>query len=108
MKRAATAAAGERYAGSRVKSETSYGGAVSGYFTGGLNFQVEHHLFPRMSHRRGTFIAKIREVCKTRCQVRLLPVDSSKFRLSRTEPGRYRYALETNLLCPEICKTTCK
>jgi fatty acid desaturase (delta-4 desaturase) len=50
---------------SQVETSCTYGGAVSGYFTGGLNFQVEHHLFPRMSSSWYPYIApKIREVCK--------------------------------------------
>merc|ERR1712238_604831 len=50
---------------SQVESSSTYGGAVSGYLTGGLNFQVEHHLFPRMSSAHYPSIApKVREVCK--------------------------------------------
>jgi fatty acid desaturase len=50
---------------SQVETSCTYGGAISGYFTGGLNFQVEHHLFPRMSSSWYPYIApKIREVCK--------------------------------------------
>jgi fatty acid desaturase len=35
----------------KLQAETSstYGGFTAGFFTGGLNFQVEHHLFPRCS-----------------------------------------------------------
>jgi len=50
----------------KAQCETSctYGGAISGYFTGGLNFQIEHHLFPRMSSAWYPYIApKVREVC---------------------------------------------
>jgi len=50
---------------SQVESSCTYGGAVSGYLTGGLNFQVEHHLFPRMSSAHYPYIApKVREICK--------------------------------------------
>mmetsp|Transcript_27356 Transcript_27356/g.58761 ORF Transcript_27356/g.58761 Transcript_27356/m.58761 type:complete len:479 (-) Transcript_27356:89-1525(-) len=50
---------------SQVETSSTYGGAVSGWLTGGLNFQVEHHLFPRMSSAWYPYIApKIREVCK--------------------------------------------
>jgi len=49
---------------SQVETSSTYGGAVSGYLTGGLNFQVEHHLFPRMSSAWYPYIApKVREVC---------------------------------------------
>ena len=50
---------------SQVETSSTYGGAVSGYLTGGLNFQVEHHLFPRMSSAWYPYIAPtVREVCK--------------------------------------------
>lgn len=50
---------------SQVETSSTYGGAISGYLTGGLNFQVEHHLFPRMSSAWYPYIAPtIREVCK--------------------------------------------
>jgi len=49
----------------QVETSSTYGGTVSGWLTGGLNFQVEHHLFPRMSSAWYPFIApKIREICK--------------------------------------------
>lgn len=50
---------------SQVETSSTYGGAISGYLTGGLNFQVEHHLFPRMSSAWYPHIAPtIRKVCK--------------------------------------------
>jgi fatty acid desaturase (delta-4 desaturase) len=50
---------------SQVETSCTYGGYVSGCFTGGLNFQVEHHLFPRMSSGWYPYIAPtVREVCK--------------------------------------------
>ena len=49
---------------SQVETSCTYGGAISGYLTGGLNFQVEHHLFPRMSSAWYPYIApKVREIC---------------------------------------------
>jgi acyl-lipid (7-3)-desaturase (Delta-4 desaturase) len=49
---------------SQVETSCTYGGFVSGCFTGGLNFQVEHHLFPRMSSAWYPYIApKVREIC---------------------------------------------
>jgi acyl-lipid (7-3)-desaturase (Delta-4 desaturase) len=49
---------------SQVETSSTYGGAISGYLTGGLNFQIEHHLFPRMSSAWYPYIApKVREVC---------------------------------------------
>jgi len=50
---------------SQVETSSTYGGAIAGALTGGLNFQVEHHLFPRMSSAWYPFIApKVREICK--------------------------------------------
>lgn len=48
----------------QVETSSTYGGLISGWLTGGLNFQVEHHLFPRMSSAWYPYIApKVREVC---------------------------------------------
>jgi len=50
---------------SQVETSSTYGSAVSGYLTGGLNFQIEHHLFPRMSSAWYPYIAPtVRSVCK--------------------------------------------
>jgi fatty acid desaturase (delta-4 desaturase) len=50
---------------SQVETSSTYGSFISGALTGGLNFQVEHHLFPRMSSAWYPFIAPtVREVCK--------------------------------------------
>ena len=49
----------------QVETSSSYGGFISGYLTGGLNFQVEHHLFPRMSSSWYPYIAPVvRDVCR--------------------------------------------
>jgi len=50
---------------SQVETSSSYGGHISSWLTGGLNFQVEHHLFPRMSSSWYPYIAPtVRKVCK--------------------------------------------
>jgi fatty acid desaturase (delta-4 desaturase) len=50
---------------SQVETSSTYGGFIAGALTGGLNFQVEHHLFPRMSSAWYPFIAPtVREICK--------------------------------------------
>jgi len=50
---------------SQVETSSTYGGFISGCLTGGLNFQVEHHLFPRMSSAYYPYIApKVREICE--------------------------------------------
>jgi len=50
---------------SQVETSSTYGSFISGYLTGGLNFQVEHHLFPRMCSAYYPYIAPtVREICK--------------------------------------------
>lgn len=50
---------------SQVETSCTYGGFIAGALTGGLNFQVEHHLFPRMSSAWYPYIAPtVREICK--------------------------------------------
>lgn len=34
----------------QIESSSSTGGRLLGYFHGGLNYQIEHHLFPRICH----------------------------------------------------------
>ena len=34
----------------QVENSSSYGGKLACYLTGGLNYQIEHHLFPRISY----------------------------------------------------------
>jgi acyl-lipid (7-3)-desaturase (Delta-4 desaturase) len=49
----------------QVETSCTYGGFISGCLTGGLNFQIEHHLFPRMSSAWYPYIAPtVRAVCK--------------------------------------------
>ncbi len=49
---------------SQVETSCSYGGFFSAYFTGGLNFQIEHHLFPRMNSAWFPYISlAVRKVC---------------------------------------------
>ena len=49
----------------QVETSSTYGGMIAGWLTGGLNFQVEHHLFPRMSSAWYPYIAPtVRRVCK--------------------------------------------
>ena len=49
----------------QVETSSTYGGMISGWLTGGLNFQVEHHLFPRMSSAWYPYIAPtVRKVCE--------------------------------------------
>jgi len=48
----------------QVETSCTYGGFVSGLMTGGLNFQIEHHLFPRLnSYWYPTIAPVVRRVC---------------------------------------------
>jgi fatty acid desaturase (delta-4 desaturase) len=49
----------------QVETTSTYGAYIAGALTGGLNLQVEHHLFPRMSSAYYPRIAPtIRAICK--------------------------------------------
>ncbi|CAB9504194.1 Acyl-lipid (7-3)-desaturase [Seminavis robusta] len=49
----------------QVETSSTYGGMIAGWLTGGLNFQIEHHLFPRMSSAWYPYIAPtVRKICK--------------------------------------------
>ena len=43
-------AAMTNWAISQIESSSTVGGRMLGFFHGGLNYQIEHHLFPRISH----------------------------------------------------------
>jgi len=46
----AATATTDNWAISQVESSSTVGGRMLGFFHGGLNYQIEHHLFPRISH----------------------------------------------------------
>jgi len=49
----------------QITTSSTLGGRVLGFFNGGLNYQIEHHLFPRICHVHYPLIAPIvREVCE--------------------------------------------
>lgn len=55
---------GVDWCAAQVETSSTYGGRWAGYWTGGLNFQSEHHLFPRMSSAWYPYIAPtVRRVC---------------------------------------------
>jgi fatty acid desaturase (delta-4 desaturase) len=43
----------------QIVTSANWGGAVGNFFTGGLNLQVEHHLFPAISFMHYPGISKI-------------------------------------------------
>lgn len=48
----------------QIETSSTVGGRILGFFHGGLNYQIEHHLFPRISHVHYHKIKKIvREWC---------------------------------------------
>lgn len=51
----------------QVLTSANWGGAVGNFMTGGLNLQVEHHLFPAISFMHYPAIAKVvKEECEAR------------------------------------------
>jgi fatty acid desaturase (delta-4 desaturase) len=49
----------------QIETSCTYGGFLSSFLTGGLNFQIEHHLFPRMCSWHYNKISPIvRQVCE--------------------------------------------
>jgi fatty acid desaturase (delta-4 desaturase) len=49
----------------QVETSSTVGGRVLGFFHGGLNYQIEHHLFPRISH---VHYHKIHKIVKKWCE----------------------------------------
>lgn len=51
----------------QIETSASWGGAIGSFFTGGLNLQIEHHLFPGVAHNCYPEIAIIiKDECKKR------------------------------------------
>lgn len=51
----------------QVLTSANWGGAVGNFMTGGLNLQIEHHMFPAVSFVHYPAIAKIvRQECERR------------------------------------------
>jgi fatty acid desaturase (delta-4 desaturase) len=51
----------------QVLASANWGGNIANFFTGGLNLQIEHHLFPAISFGHYPAIAKVvREECEKR------------------------------------------
>lgn len=51
----------------QIETGCTYGGRIAGFLTGGLNYQIEHHCFPRMCHVHYPLIHEtVKRVCKER------------------------------------------
>jgi len=62
-----TASSKESFLRQQVLSSSNVGGTILCWFNGGLNYQIEHHLFPRMHHSHYPKIAPIvKEFCRER------------------------------------------
>lgn len=48
----------------QIETSSTVGGRILGYFHGGLNYQIEHHLFPRISH---VHYHKVKKITKEWC-----------------------------------------
>merc|ERR1712146_58902 len=49
----------------QVETSSNMGGRFLAIINGGLNYQIEHHLFPRIHHAHYSTIApKVRQFCK--------------------------------------------
>jgi linoleoyl-CoA desaturase len=57
----------------RTTANFSPGNKIISWFAGGLNYQIEHHLFPRISHVHYPALSKIVE---EKCRVFNLPYNS--------------------------------
>jgi fatty acid desaturase (delta-4 desaturase) len=54
----------ESFLYAQVVSSSNVGGNILCFFNGGLNYQIEHHLFPRIQHSHYPLIAPyVREFC---------------------------------------------
>jgi fatty acid desaturase (delta-4 desaturase) len=53
------------WARQQIETSTSWGGRIGSFFTGGLNLQIEHHLFPCMAHH---YYADAQVIVKEECK----------------------------------------
>jgi len=52
------------WARQQIETSTSWGGRIGSFFSGGLNLQIEHHLFPCMAHN---LYADVQVIVKEEC-----------------------------------------
>jgi fatty acid desaturase (delta-4 desaturase) len=55
------------WARQQIETSTSWGGRIGSFFSGGLNLQIEHHLFPCMAHH---YYADAQVIIKEECKAR--------------------------------------
>merc|ERR1712203_693387 len=53
------------WARQQIETSTSWGGRIGSFFSGGLNLQIEHHLFPCMAHH---LYARVQVIVKEECK----------------------------------------
>jgi len=63
--REAPAMASGDWARYQIETSSSWGGAIGSFLTGGLNLQIEHHLFPCMAHH---LYARVQPIVEEECQ----------------------------------------
>lgn len=54
----------------QIETTATWGGKISSFFTGGLNYQIEHHLFPSLAHN---LYQRIQPIVKEECSKRNVP-----------------------------------
>merc|ERR1719240_843736 len=53
------------WARQQIETSTSWGGSIGSFMSGGLNLQIEHHLFPCMAHN---LYPAVQEIVKDECK----------------------------------------
>ena len=53
-----------------MASTSSTGGYWTGWFNGGINYHIEHHVFPRMNHHH---FHKVRPIIREFCAEKNIP-----------------------------------
>jgi fatty acid desaturase (delta-4 desaturase) len=62
----------------QIETSTSWGGEIGSFFSGGLNLQIEHHLFPCMAH---SFYGRAQVVVKDECAKQGVPYTAYNYLL---------------------------
>ncbi|CAD2219387.1 Fatty acid desaturase, putative [Angomonas deanei] len=82
---------GEDFVACQVETSCNFGGWWWGQINGGLNFQIEHHLFPRVHHGYYVYLAPIvRNFCKKH-NIHYIHYDTFQENLSSTFAHMEKY-----------------